>query len=277
MKLYESIKKSLKENELEDTLKSGGVIQVSNDEGWKYSTKYKLVDGVPYFKSREWTGNEWNKHPNQKSLEDLMSWLNANPDLKVEVSTDEEEPKAKEHPRGKISREPDMERANNSVRDWYVKEYPTDELGPQIPEQLTFNDVFEALDRHEDIYELLAPADDSIVRERVFSELADIMGTDYDYVYNQWLGESESSEDAYAFDEIENMMSTADSYEDLYLAASHIKDNSIRIDVEQCIEQCELDGDDVDVAYSVATSEYLDPYRNEENTETTLADYKANM
>lgn len=190
MKLYETIKKNLKENDWEDVLKSGGIIQVSNDEGWKYSTKYKLVDGVPYFKSREWTGNEWNKHPNQKSLEDLMSWLNANPDLKVEVSTDEEQ-EGKHYPEGKILREPDMERANNSVRDWYVKEYPTDDLGPEIPEQLTFNDVFEALDRHQDIYELLAPADDSVVRERVFSELADIMGTDYDYVYNQWLGESE--------------------------------------------------------------------------------------
>ena len=195
MKLYENIKKSLKENELEDTLKSGGVIQVSNDEGWKYSTKYKLVDGVPYFKSREWTGNEWNKHPNQKSLEDLMSWLNANPDLRVEVSTDEEEPKAKESPRGKILREPDMERAKINVRDWYMKEYPTDELGAEIKENLTFEDVFDALDRHQDFYDLI-DVGDSIVRERIFKELADIMGTDYDYVYNQWLGESNLKESA---------------------------------------------------------------------------------
>ena len=82
------------------------------------------------------------------------------------------------------------------------------------------------------------------------------------------------SED-YDFDEIENMMSSAEEYEDLYRAASYIKDDSLRIDVEQCIEQCENDGDDVDVAYSVTTSDYIDPYRNEENTPTMLADLRA--
>lgn len=79
----------------------------------------------------------------------------------------------------------------------------------------------------------------------------------------------------YDFDEIENMMANADDYSDLYLAASYIKDDSLRIDVEECIGQCEDDGDDVDVAYSVTTSDYIDPYRNEENTPTMLADWRA--
>lgn len=209
MKLYESITKNLKEAEnWEEILKSGKVIQVSNDLGWKYSAKFKLVDGVPYFKSPEFTGNTWNKHPNDKSVEDIVRFLNANPDLKVEVVEDiDEEPKQEEskqkEPRGKILREPDMERAKGNVREWYMKEYPTDELGPEIKEDATFEDVFEALDRHEDFYDFIGVGD-SIVRERIFEELADIMGTDYDYVYYQWLGESENLKEGISYKPREN-------------------------------------------------------------------------
>ena len=69
----------------------------------------------------------------------------------------------------------------------------------------------------------------------------------------------------YSFDEIENEMSNAETYEDLYNAADKIADPSLRKDATQCIEQCEEDGDSVDTAYSVTTTEYVDPYRNYEN------------
>lgn len=88
---------------------------------------------------------------------------------------------------GKILREPDMKRAKGSIKDWYTKNFPEDDLGAELPADVTFYDLFDALDSYRDVYELMAPADDSVVRERLFSELADIMGTDYDYVYNQWL------------------------------------------------------------------------------------------
>lgn len=86
------------------------------------------------------------------------------------------------------------------------------------------------------------------------------------------------SED-YGFDEIIDMMSSAEDYETLYNAANYIKDDDLRVDVEQCIEQCEEDGDDVDVAYSVTTSDYLDMYAMQgiANTPTTVADYKASL
>lgn len=81
------------------------------------------------------------------------------------------------------------------------------------------------------------------------------------------------------FDEIVTQMSNASDYEDLYAAASLIQDPSIRVDVEQCIEQCEEDGDDVDVAYSVTTSDYLDMYAMQgvENTPTAEADYGVSL
>lgn len=75
---------------------------------------------------------------------------------------------------------------NSNVREWYLSEYTEDEEGKNIKENITFYDVFYALDRYKDIYETIGDVD-SIVRERIFQKLAEIMGVDYDYVYEQWL------------------------------------------------------------------------------------------
>lgn len=61
-----------------------------------------------------------------------------------------------------------------------------------------------------------------------------------------------------SFDEIIRMMENAVDYMDLYDAASYIVDDGLRTDVEQLIGQCEDDGDDVNTAYSVVTSDLLD-------------------
>lgn len=75
---------------------------------------------------------------------------------------------------------------NTKIREWYMKEYPTDELGIEINKDITFEDMFIVLDTYGDVYEALNVGD-SIIRERVFSELADLMEVDYDYIYYQWL------------------------------------------------------------------------------------------
>lgn len=67
-----------------------------------------------------------------------------------------------------------------------MKEFPTDELGDEINPNLTFNDLFEAMDNYKSVYETTA-VHDSIVRERIFVKLAVIMEVDYNYVYDQWL------------------------------------------------------------------------------------------
>ena len=61
-----------------------------------------------------------------------------------------------------------------------------------------------------------------------------------------------------SFEEIIRMMENADSYMDLYDAASYIVDDDLRVDVEQLIESCEDDNEPIDVAYSVVTSDLLD-------------------
>lgn len=72
------------------------------------------------------------------------------------------------------------------VKNWYTKKYPSDELGKDIASDVTFMDVFEALDNYRDIYELLK-VDDSVIRERVFTRLAEITHYPYDVIYEQWL------------------------------------------------------------------------------------------
>ena len=80
---------------------------------------------------------------------------------------------------------------NSKVKEWYLKEYSSDELGKYIDENITFYDIFYALDRHKDIYDTIGGENsfeiDSIIRERIFGQLAIIMDCPYDYIYNQWL------------------------------------------------------------------------------------------
>lgn len=76
---------------------------------------------------------------------------------------------------------------NMKIKEWYTKEYASDDLGEELNENITFMDLFETLDRHKDVYELIGVSD-SIVRERLFEKLAEIMEVDYDYIYEQWIG-----------------------------------------------------------------------------------------
>lgn len=78
-----------------------------------------------------------------------------------------------------------MENEKSLVKEWYIKEYSTDDLGREINEEITFYDIFYALDRYNDIYEVLG-VEDSVIRERVFQKLADIMKVEYNYIYEQW-------------------------------------------------------------------------------------------
>ena len=76
------------------------------------------------------------------------------------------------------------------IKEWYLKEYSSDSLGNQLLDGTTFYDLFYALDRKKDIYITLFGSGefgDSLIRERVFDKLAEIMGVDYNYIYEQWL------------------------------------------------------------------------------------------
>jgi len=72
------------------------------------------------------------------------------------------------------------------IKNWYMENYPQDDLGVKLNESNTFDDLFYTLDRGLDVYEFLGVGD-SIIRERIFEKLAEIMGVDYNYIYTQWL------------------------------------------------------------------------------------------
>lgn len=73
------------------------------------------------------------------------------------------------------------------VKDWYVKNYPDDDLGQDIDSDITFKDVYEHLENFYDIIKV----SDSVIRERIFEELAKLTNQTYDKIYKIWLGEED--------------------------------------------------------------------------------------
>ena len=73
-----------------------------------------------------------------------------------------------------------------TVKEFYLNEYPTDELGVEMNGGATWAGLWVAI-RGGIIYEYLG-VHDSIVRERVFEKFSEITGHTYDYIYNEWLG-----------------------------------------------------------------------------------------
>ena len=65
-------------------------------------------------------------------------------------------------------------------------------------------------------------------------------------------------EEEISFEEIINEMENATEYEELYNAAEKIANVDLKEDVIKFIQQCEDDGDSVEEAYSIVTSDLLD-------------------
>ena len=72
------------------------------------------------------------------------------------------------------------------IKNWYTHYYETDELGQEINSMATFNDLYQALVDGRDVYDVIGVGD-SLVRERLFEELAILLGVSYVDVYNMWL------------------------------------------------------------------------------------------
>lgn len=79
-----------------------------------------------------------------------------------------------------------------------------------------------------------------------------------------------------SFSEIIDMMEQADTYTDMLNAAELIKDKGLRQEVIRAINECAEDKEDLAVAYSVITSDYLDYYAMEgySNIEKVNDQYK---
>ena len=73
-----------------------------------------------------------------------------------------------------------------NIREFYVKNYPTDDLGMGINPNATFAGLLNQLIVNGDVYEYIYVYD-SIVRERLFERLAEELEVSYEYVYKLWL------------------------------------------------------------------------------------------
>jgi len=76
---------------------------------------------------------------------------------------------------------------SNGLRKYYMDTFPNDELGKEINPKATFRGLYKALEDHIDVYEYIGVGD-SIVRERLFSKLAEVKGVNYNVIYDMWMG-----------------------------------------------------------------------------------------
>ena len=72
------------------------------------------------------------------------------------------------------------------IKEFYLENYPSDELGVEINENATFVGLLNTLHTKCDVYDFLGVYD-SVVRERVFEELAYQQQVSYNIIYDLWL------------------------------------------------------------------------------------------
>lgn len=74
-----------------------------------------------------------------------------------------------------------------TIKTWYTKAYPTDNVGLTLDPAVTFADLYHALQAGTCVYATLGGNADSIARERIFAGLADFLDVDSGHIYNLWL------------------------------------------------------------------------------------------
>ena len=73
-----------------------------------------------------------------------------------------------------------------NIREYYMENYPTDELGIEINPEATFTGLYTVLRISGEVYEYIGVGD-SLIRERCFERLAEIAGVSYDEIYSKWV------------------------------------------------------------------------------------------
>ena len=73
-----------------------------------------------------------------------------------------------------------------TIKQFYLETYPTDDMGNDIKDDATFVGFVTELFGEGDVYKYIGVYD-SLVRERLFEELAKQLNKPYDYVYELWL------------------------------------------------------------------------------------------
>ena len=72
------------------------------------------------------------------------------------------------------------------IKKWYISTYPSDKLGYDINEYATFYDLYAGVKHGYDIYGFLG-VNDSLVRERIFLKLSNVINIEYEDLYTTWI------------------------------------------------------------------------------------------
>ena len=80
-----------------------------------------------------------------------------------------------------------------NVKEWYTEHFPSDEFGSSLKAEITFYDVFDGMTEGKEFYGLVFAdnSGDSIVRERIFEKMSQLLRVDYDTIYYLWLQKPE--------------------------------------------------------------------------------------
>lgn len=73
-----------------------------------------------------------------------------------------------------------------NIKEFYLSKYPSDSLGTNIDPKATFIGLLDAMHIGICVYDYIGYGD-SMIRERIFTELSNQLGTDYDYVYDLYV------------------------------------------------------------------------------------------
>ena len=73
-----------------------------------------------------------------------------------------------------------------NIKEYYMDKYPQDELGLELNENATFVGLLNCLYEGNDVYEYIGEGD-SLIRERLFENLALLTNKPYHYIWDLWL------------------------------------------------------------------------------------------
>lgn len=73
-----------------------------------------------------------------------------------------------------------------TIKEFYLDKYSSDDMGEEINEGVTFVGLLHTLHSNCCVYTFLG-VHDSVIRERVFEELAKQLRVDYNHIYDLWV------------------------------------------------------------------------------------------
>lgn len=167
------------------------------------------------------------------------------PPVEEEDIYDIDEPETVEEPVNEVPEEEvvetsDEDELNSSVKEWYLNSFDVDNLGSEISEDVTFGDVMRCLEEHNDFYDCIGVGD-SVIRERVFEKLAEILNVEPLTVYYQWL-----KDDYDWFADVEE-----DSVEEEPIEEEAVDNEDLEIDPELKEDFDSLEDEDADMKVEV--------------------------